>query len=371
MKTDDFTYDLPPSLIATRPAARRDASRLLVMDRGSGTLTHTGFGGLVDELHAGDCLVLNDSRVIPARLLGRRSGGGRVEFLLLSRHGEGEWRAMVKPAKKVLPGDRIALETVQPDASPREEAWAAIRASEPDGTRVIALESSLPETAIIDRFGRMPLPPYILAARKGEAEEKAEGGVPGAPSTLDDAEDRNRYQTVYARHEGSVAAPTAGLHFTPELLLRLETRGVEVQRVTLHVGAGTFAPVKVERIGDHVMHAEDYEIGEAAARGIESARRDPDRRVVAVGTTVARTLESCMLAHGAIVPTRGSTRLMIVPGHRFSAVDALLTNFHLPKSTLLMLVSAFAGREAVLMAYREAIGQGYRFYSYGDAMFIR
>lgn len=365
----DFDYELPPSLIATRPAQRRDACRLLVMDRRTGGLEHSRFDRIESELRPGDCLVLNDSRVIPARLEGRRAGGGRVELLLLSRRGEGFWESMIKPARRIRVGERLALrpnETAEDPGGRKDrhadaEAWVLVRAVGPDGTRLVSLESSLPEGEVLDRFGRMPLPPYILAARRsrGVGEDDAE------------REDRERYQTVFAREPGSVAAPTAGLHFTREMLDRLQNRGVEIQRVTLHVGAGTFAPVKAERIEDHVMHAEHYEIGEGAAHAIEAARLDPGRRVVAVGTTVTRTLEACVLTHGRVVPARESTRLMIVPGFRFQAVDALLTNFHLPKSTLLMLVAAFAGREATLNAYREAIRHNYRFYSYGDAMFIR
>jgi S-adenosylmethionine:tRNA ribosyltransferase-isomerase len=361
MRVDDFDYDLPPDRIATHPADRRDASRLLVLDRTTAGVRHRRFHDLLEELRPGDCLVVNDSRVIPARLLGRRAGGGRFEALLLAPVAPGRWRALVKPAKKLRPGDRIDL--VGPPSAPA--ASLTIEADGADGERVVALHSSLPDDQLIETFGRMPLPPYILAARKARA---SAGAAPA--SYNDDSADRERYQTVYADPAGSVAAPTAGLHFTPDLIDALRDRGVDVQRVTLHVGPGTFAPVKADRVEDHVMHAEHYAIAPAAARAIEAARLDPARRLVAVGTTVTRTLEACVLRHGAVVPAEDSTGLHITPGFEFRAVDALITNFHLPRSTLLMLVAAFAGRDRVLAAYREAIREGYRFYSYGDAMLI-
>lgn len=369
MKTSDFDYILPPGLVATHPTPNRDGSRLLVMDRESGALRHERFDRLPAELRAGDCLVLNDSRVIPARLIGRRPGGGRAELLLIEPAGAGNWSAMVKPAKKIRPGEKIEL--IAPDGAGEHAAWAVIEATAPEGRRRVRLESPLTEAETLAGFGRMPLPPYILSARKRE-----HSGADGRPESMEaeaaaDREDRERYQTVYAEPAGSVAAPTAGLHFTPELLARVGKAGIEVQRITLHVGPGTFAPVKAEQIGEHRMHAEPYEIGAEAATSIERARRDPERRVIAVGTTVTRTLEACVARHGGIVATRESTDLMIAPGHEFRAVDGLITNFHLPRSTLLMLVAALAGREAILEAYAEAVHEGYRFYSYGDAMFIR
>jgi len=369
VKTSDFDYYLPPELIATHPAPRRDSSRLLVMDRESGKVRHDHFGALTGELRSGDCLVLNDSRVIPARLIGRRRGGGRAELLLLEPDGDGAWRAMAKPAKKLRPGDRIELIPAGNGAG--EEAWATIETAGSEGLRTVRFESRLPAAEILERFGRMPLPPYILSARKHERPTPEEGPEEEDSEAVFDSEDRERYQTVYAEPAGSVAAPTAGLHFTPELLSRLQVAGVEIQRVTLHVGPGTFAPIKAGHIEDHRMHREPYEIGEAAAAAIERARRDPGRRVIAVGTTVTRTLEACVARHGSVVATRETTDLMIVPGHEFRAIDGLVTNFHLPRSTLLMLVAAFTRREAVRAAYAEAVCEGYRFYSYGDAMFIR
>lgn len=358
MLPDDFDFELPPDRIATRPADRRDESRLLVMDRIGGGLRHCRFGDLPGELRPGDCLVINDSRVIPARLFARRKGGGRAEFLLLAPEVPGRWRAMVRPARKVRRGDRLEL-TGREGAPP---AWIRIEGEAGEGERAIAFESALAEAEILEIYGRMPLPPYIVAARKAAGEPD---------SAAREREDRERYQTVYADPAGSVAAPTAGLHFTPELLSRMAEGGVEVRRITLHVGPGTFAPVKVGRIEDHVMHAEPFRIAPAEARAIESARADPARRVIAVGTTVTRALEACFRRHAAIIGTKESTDLMILPGFEFRVVNGLITNFHLPRSTLLMLVAAFAGREAVLNAYREAVADGYRFYSYGDAMFIR
>jgi S-adenosylmethionine:tRNA ribosyltransferase-isomerase len=354
MRIAEFDYELPPDCIASHPADRRDQSRLLVMDRATGVVRHRRFSDLADELRPGDCLVLNDSRVIPARLVGRRPGGGRFEALLLTPEGPGRWRALIKRAKKLRPGDRIDLVA----ARPAPPAALTLEAGGSGGERIVAIHSELDDASLLDRYGRMPLPPYILAARKTRRE------------AADPDSDRERYQTVYAKPVGSVAAPTAGLHFTPELLDVLRAHGVEIHPVTLHVGPGTFAPVKADRVQDHVMHAERYAISPTAAHAIEAARTDPARRVVAVGTTVTRTLEACVLSHGAVVPTDQSTDLLIAPGFEFRAVDALITNFHLPRSTLLMLVAAFAGRDPVLAAYREAVGKGYRFYSYGDAMLI-
>jgi S-adenosylmethionine:tRNA ribosyltransferase-isomerase len=376
LNTADFDYTLPPGLIATHPAERRDASRLLVMDRRGGGLRHQRFSDLPGELRPGDCLVLNDSRVIPARLLGERRSGGRAEMLLISPDTDGLWNARVKPAKKLRVGDRIRLIPAragisggEADATPDSSgAWAEIREAREDGFRRIAFDSPLGDEALLERYGRMPLPPYILAARKAAQSVTRSG--PETASEAAEVEDRERYQTVYADAPGSVAAPTAGLHFTPELLAKIGDAGVEIQRITLHVGPGTFAPVKTESIEAHRMHEEVFEIGAGAAEAIEAARQDRGRRVIAVGTTVTRTLESCFAQHGRIVETQRATRLMIAPGFEFGAIDGLITNFHLPRSTLLMLVSAFAGREAVLAAYAEAVRRQYRFYSYGDAMLI-
>ncbi len=335
MLTRDFDYHLPASSIAQEPAPRGE-SRLLVLD-GTGPRRHARVRDLPRLLRPGDLLVVNDTRVIPARLFGRRAGGGRMELLLVRRTGEREWEALVKPGKRARPGTAIELgpglsaEVVDKD----DEGRYRLRFSEP-------VEPHL------ERLGHVPLPPYIHR--------------PDAP------EDRERYQTVYARRPGAIAAPTAGLHFTDELLRQIEAAGVGIARVTLHVGIGTFKPVSAERIEEHRMESERYEIAEEAAAAIRRTRQGA-ARVVAVGTTVVRTLESAALGGGGEVRAGGgSTDLFITPGFRFQAVDALLTNFHLPRSTLLMLVSAFAGRERVLAAYEEAIREGYRFYSYGDAM---
>ncbi|HSK80142.1 MAG TPA: tRNA preQ1(34) S-adenosylmethionine ribosyltransferase-isomerase QueA [Thermoanaerobaculia bacterium] len=335
MLTRDFDYELPPEAIAQEPAPRGE-SRLLVLDR-EGPERHARVRDLPQLLRPGDLLVLNDTRVIPARLYATRvgGGGGRMEILLLERIDEREWDALVKPGRRAKPGTVLEF-----DAG----LAAEVTAKDPDGRH--RLRFSEPVERHLDRLGHVPLPPYI--------------------ERPDTDEDRERYQTVYARNPGAVAAPTAGLHFSTELLSEIEAAGVEIARVTLHVGIGTFKPVSAERIEEHRMERERYEVGEEAAEAIRRARR-----VVAVGTTVVRTLESAALAGGGEVrPGGGSTELFITPGFPFKVVDALLTNFHLPRSTLLMLVSAFAGRERVLAAYEEAIREGYRFYSYGDAMFV-
>jgi len=334
--TRDFDYLLPASSIAQEPLPRGE-SRLLVLDqRGAGR--HSRIRDLPRLLRPGDLLVLNDTRVIPARLFGRRAGGGgRMELLLVERIGEREWDALVKPGKRARPGTTIEL-------GPGLSAEVSAKGGE-GRYRLVFSEPVEPH---LERLGHVPLPPYIHR-----------------PDT--DA-DRERYQTVFARSPGAIAAPTAGLHFTQELLERIEAAGVESVRITLHVGIGTFKPVSAERVEEHRMERERYEMGKEAAEAIGRAR-ERAARVVAVGTTVVRTLESAALAGGGEVRAGGgSTDLFITPGFRFQVVDALLTNFHLPRSTLLMLVSAFAGREQVLAAYEEAIREGYRFYSYGDAM---
>jgi S-adenosylmethionine:tRNA ribosyltransferase-isomerase len=329
--TSDFDYHLPPERIA-QEAAPRGESRLLVLDR-TGPDRHARVRDLPRLLRPGDLLVLNDTRVIPARLYGQRASGGRMEVLLIERRGEREWDALVKPGRRAQPGTAIGF-----DAG----LSAEVMDKREDGRHL--LRFSEPVEPHLDRLGHIPLPPYIHR--------------PDTP------EDRERYQTVYARHPGSVAAPTAGLHFNEELLREIESAGIEIARVTLHVGIGTFKPVSAERTEEHRMESERYEIGEETAAALRRARR-----VVAVGTTVVRTLESAA-RDGEVQPGSGSTALFITPGFRFQVVDALLTNFHLPRSTLLMLVSAFAGREKVLAAYEEAIREGYRFYSYGDAMLV-
>jgi S-adenosylmethionine:tRNA ribosyltransferase-isomerase len=346
---DDYDYELPPELVAQEPLADRSASRLLVLDRASGALRHRMFRDLPGLLVPGDLLVVNRSRVIPARLLGRRAGGGQVEVLLVRRRQPGEWEALVRPARRlpagavveVAPGFRVRIEP--PDGSPSGGRSAGpLR-------RVRLLLDGLDPDAALERHGHVPLPPYIRR--------------PDRPS------DRSRYQTVYAREGGSVAAPTAGLHFTPELLQGLAACDIETTELVLHVGPGTFRPVEVADIRRHRVDPEPFSIPDAAAAAIAGARRE-GRRVVAVGTTTTRALESAAQEDGAVRAGDGETALVILPGHRFRATDALLTNFHLPRSSLLLLVCAFAGREPVLAAYAEAVRQRYRFYSYGDAMLL-
>jgi len=343
----DFDYDLPDELIAQEPLACRDASRLLVLDRAGGAIDHRRFRDLLALLRPGDRLVLNDTRVIPARLLGRKESGGRVELFLAERLGgdgsTADWRCLVRASRAPRPGSAI-------------EFVGGLRATvlEPDSegcrVRLGATDGTLEQ--VLEEVGRVPLPPYIHREDRGS-----------------DAADRQRYQTVFARHPGAVAAPTAGLHFTSDLLSHLADAGVEHSFVTLHVGLGTFLPVRVEQVEEHRIHSERFRIGEATAAAIDETRRSGGR-VVAVGTTVVRTLESSAEADGRVGAGEGRCDLYIYPGFRFRAVDALITNFHLPRSTLLMLVAAFAGREPVLAAYREAVRREYRFYSYGDAMFI-
>jgi S-adenosylmethionine:tRNA ribosyltransferase-isomerase len=345
MRLSDFDYHLPPGRIATRPVEPRDEARLLVVRRGGGPLEDRVFRDLPDLLDPGDLLVVNDTRVIPARLVGRRVGtGGEVEvFLLRPEEDRGEegrrWRALLGPARRMRPGVRIAFEGAQCEVVAEHEG----------GERSVVFAGEEPVLSIAERVGAVPLPPYM----QREA----------------DAADRDAYQTVFARVPGAVAAPTAGLHLTDALLARLSARGIGLATVTLHVGPGTFRPVTVDDVSQHRMDAEPYVLPAAAADAIAAAKA-AGRRVVAVGTTSTRTLEAVAAAHGRVVAGSGSTDLFIRPGHVFRAVDALVTNFHLPRSTLLMLVSAFAGRERVLEAYAHAVASGYRFYSYGDAMLI-
>jgi S-adenosylmethionine:tRNA ribosyltransferase-isomerase len=338
VRVADFDFDLPAELIAQH-AAPRGASRLLVVDA-KGPARRRRIADLPELLRAGDLLVVNDTRVVPARLFARRSsGGGEIELLLVERLGAAEWDCLARPGRKARPGTRLEL---------GEGLTAEVVAKRDDGRHRVAF--SQPVEPFLDRLGHVPLPPYI--------------------SRPDDAADRERYQTVFAAHPGAVAAPTAGLHFSTELLDALAARGVERAAVTLHVGIGTFKPVTAELVHEHVMERERYQVPERTAAAIAAARRDR-RRIVAVGTTVVRTLESAALtAGGEVRAGAGATELFVTPGFRFQVVDVLLTNFHLPRSTLLMLVAAFAGRERVLAAYREAIAEGYRFYSYGDAMLL-
>jgi len=343
-RTADFDYPLPENLVASHPAERRDESRLLVLDRATGSLADRRFSDLPGYLAEGDALVVNDTRVFPARLTGRKPTGARAEILLLGPvAGDGEpraWKALVRPGGKLKPGRSV--EVGDGFAVVVEDSYA-------DGSRRVRLEGDGDPWDLIERYGEVPLPPYIRR-----------------PS---DELDRERYQTVYARERGSVAAPTAGLHFTVGLLEQIEARGVSVVRLTLHVGVGTFRPVDAERPEDHHMHAERYRLSGAAARLLNRARAGGSR-IWAVGTTSVRTLETAVSDDGTFEASEGWTDLFIRPPHRFLGVDGLLTNFHLPRSTLLMLVAAFAGRDRVLEAYRHAVDLGYRFYSYGDAMLV-
>ena len=355
MNVDLFDYRLPPDRIAQRPASRRDGSRLMVLDRESGETIHSSFDELPRWLTPGDLLVFNDTRVIPARLIGAKASGGRVELLLLERTDSGTvrrqgWSCLLRASRAPKVGATLTFS---------RELRAVVLGSEGDRWQVRLESDHASVDEVVERVGRMPLPPYI---------SRPDGdGTSGGELAQ---EDHERYQTVFARRPGAVAAPTAGLHFTRELIERLARHEIEQPHVTLHVGPGTFQPVRVDRVEDHVMHAERYEVSEPAAELIRRTRRRGGR-VVAIGTTVARTLEHVAAHHGEVRPGKGVSGIFIYPGFEFRVVDTLLTNFHLPKSTLLMLVSAFAGRQRVLAAYDRAISGGYRFYSYGDAMLVR
>lgn len=340
MKTSDFNYELPPELIAQTPLQRRDASRLLVLDKNSGAWEHRHFFDLPDYLHPGDCLILNDSRVLPARLLGHRlPGGGACEVLLLIDRGEKTWECLVRPGKRMRTGAKLSFGDGQLTAEVVEEL--------PGGNRLVRFDYEGIFLEVLERLGKMPLPPYIK----------------------EELQDRERYQTVYSRVSGSAAAPTAGLHFTPELLEQVRSMGVNVGTVTLHVGLGTFRPVKEEELEGHEMHREYCVIPPETAELINRTKRQGGR-VICVGTTSCRTLESWADEDGTMHPSAGWTDIFIYPGYRFKVLDGLITNFHLPESTLIMLVSALAGREHVLAAYQEAVKERYRFFSFGDAMFI-
>jgi len=358
VRTSDFDYHLPPELIAQHPAARRDGARLLVVHRATGQFSHRRFPDLRAELRPGDVLVLNDSRVIPARLRAQNEHtGGQFEVLLLEEIDAREWWAMLRPGKRARPGTRLRFR--RHDGSPAPLTAEVVGLND-EGHRRLRFPDNTHLLATLDELGELPLPPYIARTAGASAPQ-----------------DRERYQTVYARPPGSVAAPTAGLHFTPELLDQLRADGVDVRCVTLHVGAGTFAPVKTDTVTQHVMHTERYRVADETARALNAARA-AGRRIVAVGTTVMRVLESVARDNdGAIVSGEGRTNIFIHPPFQFRVVDALLTNFHLPRSTLLMLVSAFAapgattaGRDLALRAYAEAVRERYRFFSYGDAMFL-
>lgn len=340
MKTHDFYYDLPEELIAQTPLERRDGSRLLTLDKKTGAWEHMHFYDLPKLLRPGDCLVMNDSRVLPARLLGHRlPGGGACEVLLLIDRGEKTWECLVRPGKKMKPGTRLSFG----DGALNAEIVGELEG----GNRLVRFEYEGIFLEVLERLGKMPLPPYIKA----------------------ELQDPERYQTVYSREVGSAAAPTAGLHFTKELLHEIEQMGVRLCYVTLHVGLGTFRPVKEEDITDHEMHSEYCMISQETADTINETRRQGGR-VICVGTTSCRTIESWAAEDGTLKASAGWTSIYIYPGYRFKVLDCLITNFHLPESTLIMLVSALAGREHVLAAYREAVAQRYRFFSFGDAMFI-
>lgn len=340
MKTSDFNFALPPELIAQDPLEDRSSSRLMVLDRKTGQITHRIFHDITDYLHPGDCLVINDTKVIPARLIGQKEEtGAQIEILLLKRKEKDVWETLVKPGKKCRPGAKVVFG----NGELRTEILEVLS----DGNRLVQFSYEGIFEEVLDRLGQMPLPPYITHKLK----------------------DRNRYQTVYAKYEGSAAAPTAGLHFTRELLKQIEDMGVSIARVTLHVGLGTFRPVKVENVLEHHMHSEYYHVSEEAANLINSTKKKGGR-IISVGTTSTRTLESVADEDGIIHPGSGNTEIFIYPGYRFKAIDCLITNFHLPESTLLMLVSALAGKEHILAAYEEAVRERYRFFSFGDAMFI-
>ena len=348
MHINDFDYELPQRLIAQTPAEKRDFSRLMVVHRDSGEVEHKHFYDILDYLKAGDCLVLNNSKVLPARLYGRKEGtGANIEFLLIKRIEGDTWETMVRPGKRLKPGDAVSF-------SDDKLFRAVVKDYGEDGTRIVEFEYEGIFLERLEELGKMPLPPYI--------------------DRDNNSEDKDRYQTVYAKNEGSVAAPTAGLHFTPELLEKAKAKGVKLAYVTLHVGIGTFRPVKVENIEEHHMHFEEYFIDEDTA-GIINDTMKAGGRIVSVGTTSTRTVESAAVydeecGKYLVKAGQGSTGIFIYPGYEFKIICALITNFHLPKSTLLMLISALYNREDILRVYRIAVEEKYRFFSYGDAMFI-
>ncbi|MBR3978016.1 MAG: tRNA preQ1(34) S-adenosylmethionine ribosyltransferase-isomerase QueA [Oscillospiraceae bacterium] len=339
MRTHDFWYDLPEELIAQTPLEKRDTSRLLVLDKNTGAISHCHFYDILDYLHPGDCLVMNDSRVLPARLLGHRPTGGAVELLLLRDLGDKRWECLAKPGRKLQKGQEVIFGN--------GELTATVLDICEDGNRIVEFHYEGIFLEVLERLGKMPLPPYIKA----------------------ELQDQERYQTVYSREVGSAAAPTAGLHFTRELLEEIRAKGVKTAFVTLHVGLGTFRPVKAENISEHHMHSELCMLNEETANLLNNTRHSGGR-IICVGTTSCRTLESLVNSDGSFAPKSKWTDIFIYPGYAFKAMDGLITNFHLPESTLVMLVSAFAGRENVLSAYAEAVNERYRFFSFGDAMFI-
>ena len=341
MKVSEFYYDLPEELIAQHPYEKRDEARLMVLDRANHTIEHKIFSDVIDYLNPGDCLVINDTKVIPARLYGSKDvTGAKVEFLLLNRIENDDWQVIVKPGNKLKPGAKVTFGN--------NDLHAEIIDIMEDGTRKVHFEYNGIFNEILDKIGLMPLPPYIKENIK---------------------EENDKYQTVYAKYEGSAAAPTAGLHFTEELLERIKAKGVEIAKVTLHVGIGTFRPVKVENVEDHHMHTEHFYIKEEDSQKINKAKLS-GKRVIAVGTTSCRTLESVADDKGLTHATEGDTGIFIYPGYKFKCVDSLITNFHLPESTLIMLVSSLAGKDFIMNAYKTAVAEKYKFFSFGDAMII-
>ena len=340
MKVSDFNYNLPEELIAQVPIEKRDESRLMVLNKQTGEIDHKTFKDIIEYLEPGDCLVRNNTKVIPARLYGKKDTGANVEFVLLKNIEGDIWEAMVRPGNKLHEGARVIFGEGLLEA----EILGALE----DGTRKVKFFYNGIFNEILDKIGLMPLPPYIHETLK----------------------DNDRYQTVYAKYDGSAAAPTAGLHFTPELFKKIEEKGIQIANVTLHVGIGTFRPVKEENVEQHHMHTEHYYIKQEDDNKINNAKKN-GKRVIAVGTTSCRVLETVADVNGYVKPTEGDTQIFIYPGYKFKILDGLITNFHLPQSTLLMLVSALAGREYIMEAYNEAVKERYRFFSFGDAMFIK
>ncbi len=339
MQVSDFNYDLPEELIAQVPIEKRDESRLMVLNREKQTIEHKTFKDIVDYLEPGDCLVRNNTKVIPARIYGKKETGAKIEFLLLNNIEGDIWETIVRPGNKLHVGAKVIFG----DGMLKAEILDVMQG----GTRKVKFYYNGIFNEILDKIGLMPLPPYIHEELK----------------------EKDRYQTVYAKYDGSAAAPTAGLHFTPELLKKIEEKGVDIANVTLHVGIGTFRPVKEEKVEDHEMHSEHFYIKKEDAEKINNAKKN-GKRIIAVGTTSCRVLETIADENGMVNETEGDTSIFIYPGYRFKCLDGLITNFHLPQSTLLMLVSALAGKEFILKAYNEAVNEKYRFFSFGDAMFI-
>jgi len=341
LKTSDFYYDLPTELIAQTPLSDRASSRLMILGKENGSIEHNRFYNIIDYLNAGDCLVLNDTRVLPARLIGEKEGtGAKIEFLLLNRKSEREWEIIVRPGKKCKKGVRVSFGG--------GKLIGEIKDTVNDGNRIVSFEYDGLFENVLDELGEMPLPPYITQK----------------------LEEKERYQTVYSRHTGSAAAPTAGLHFTKELMAQIEQKGVDIAYVTLHVGLGTFRPVKVDDVENHKMHSEFYTITKETADKINTAKANGGR-VISVGTTSTRVLETVSTPDGTVSESSGWTDIFIYPPYKYKCVDSLITNFHLPESTLLMLVSAFSSKENIMKAYEEAVREKYRFFSFGDAMFIQ